>query len=234
MARRGPGGGGGGGGGGDAGDGGGGDASLALPESRFLQSVSRAEGEEVVGGSIALKGAGSGILKAKKHVPASVLGGPSVAPIKHGGQDELGLIFPSSGPPARRAKPLSSAEIEDVLVHVVSLQESANDAEEEARVQRLLAGACGGPGIVLLPSAGAYLRQMRMATKNAELTRRLVVGRGELLRARLSLDQADAEKLLRRMLTKIDDDTRRMSEDLRELGGVGPAAAHAYSPNDDF
>ena len=71
--------------------------------------------------------------------------------------------------------------------------------------------------------------------------RRLVLARGELLRARLSLDQADAEKLLRRMLTKIDDDTRRLADELREFGpasprgaGGGRAGGAAGMDDDDF
>ena len=68
----------------------------------------------------------------------------------------------------------------------------------------------------MYPTAAEYLRLHRMATKNAEITKRLVLARGEPLRSRLSLDQADSERLLRRILTRLDDDTRRISEEIGE------------------
>ena len=127
------------------------------------------------------------------------------------GQDELGIIFPSSMGPSRRAKPLTEGEVEDVLVQVVTIQENSNDADEERKVSRIISETCSIQGIVSYPTASEYLRSHHMGTKHAEITKKLVLGTGELLRQRLSLEQVDAERLLRKMLTKIDDDTRQLS-----------------------
>jgi len=181
------------------------DESIALPDSRFAQLVSRAEHGERIAGSVPV-GQGTLLLKPKNN--EKELGVPN----KSGkGQDELGIIFPSSMGPSRRAKPLTEGEVEDVLVQVVTIQENSNDADEERKVSRILSETCSIQGIISYPSASEYLRTHQMGSKHAEITKKLVLGTGELLRQRLSLEQVDAEKLLRKMLTKIDDDTRQLS-----------------------
>jgi len=181
------------------------DESIALPDSRFAQLVSRAEHGERIAGSVPV-GQGTLLLKPKDN--EKDLGMPN----KSGkGQDELGIIFPSSMGPSRRAKPLTEGEVEDVLVQVVTIQENSNDADEERKVSRIISETCSIQGIVSYPTASEYLRSHQMGTKHAEITKKLVLGTGELLRQRLSLEQVDAERLLRKMLTKIDDDTRQLS-----------------------
>ena len=181
------------------------DESIALPDSRFAQLVSRAEHGERIAGSVPV-GQGTLLLKPKDN--EKDLGMPN----KSGkGQDELGIIFPSSMGPSRRAKPLTEGEVEDVLVQVVTIQENSNDADEERKVSRIISETCSIQGIVSYPTASEYLRSHHMGTKHAEITKKLVLGTGELLRQRLSLEQVDAERLLRKMLTKIDDDTRQLS-----------------------
>lgn len=181
------------------------DESIALPDSRFAQLVSRAEHGERIAGSVPV-GQGTLLLKAKNNEKELGVSNKSGK-----GQDELGIIFPSSTGPSRRAKPLTEGEVEDVLVQVVTIQEQSSDADEERKVSRILSETCSIQGVISYPTASEYLRTHQMGTKHAEITKKLVLQTGELLRQRLSLEQVDAEKLLRKMLTKIDDVTRQLS-----------------------
>jgi CRP-like cAMP-binding protein len=209
---------GGGGGGGGAGYPGGGPSSPSrggdgdqhgLPESRYTQVIKRAAPPRKLA-HLTLTAAG---VKPKK--------GPRTGT----GQDELGIAFPTSGAPSRSAKPLTTAEVSGVLSHVKHTQDVATDDAEDQAVANLLSSV-SGVGVRLYAATAGHLRGIGAGAKHLDLGRRLVQRerRGSLT-ASLPLDVSDCEKILRRMLTRLDDDNRALGLALQAQqhgeGGVG-------------
>lgn len=136
---------------------------------------------------------------------------------RQAGQDELGVAFPGSAGPSRASKPMTTEEVQGVLGHVVNVTESvSNNDAEDFQVQSLL-NSLSGTGVVIYPTAGIYLRSIGAATKHGDLSKRLLAARRNSLSALLPLDEADCEKILRRMMTRLDDDNRALQLQMQQM-----------------